>query len=116
MPFRLQGVAVRLMGLLDTGGHFCILSPEVVEMVGDVLSGSDEEVSLITSQGRLAGGLYRHSIELLAEDGENLDLDATVFVSPDWRGPSILGYTGVLDRVRFAVDPRENRFYFGSFD
>ncbi len=116
VPFRLQGVAIRWVGLLDTGGHFCILSPEVVEMVGDVLSGSDQEASLLTSQGRLVGGLYRHGIELLATDGENLELEATVFVSPGWSGPSILGYTGVLDRVRFAVDPRANRFYFGSLD
>ncbi len=116
VPFRPQGIAIRLVGLLDTGGHFCILSPDVVEMVGDVLGGSDEEASLLTSQGRLVGGLYRHGIELLAEEGENLELEATVFVSPDWRGPSVLGYTGVLDRVRFAVDPRANRFYFGSLD
>ena len=116
VPFRLHGVAIRLMALLDTGGHFCIFGPEIVEMVGDVLSGSDEEASLLTSQGRLIGGLYRHGIELLAEEGEDLELEATVFVSPDWRGPSVLGYTGVLDRVRFAVDPRTNRFYFGSLD
>ncbi len=116
VPFRAQGVDIRFLGLLDTGGHFCILSPEVVDLVGDVLSGSDEETSLLTAQGRLSGKLYRHRIELLAEEGENLDLEATVLVLSDWRGPSVLGYTGVLDRVRFAIDPRENRFYFGPPD
>ena len=115
VPFRPQGLGVRFAGLMDTGGHFCILSPEVVDLIGDVLSGG-ETTSLLTAQGRLSGRLYRHRIELLAEKGENLDLEATVLVSPDWRGPSILGYTGFLDRIRFAVDPRTNRFYFGSLD
>jgi hypothetical protein len=33
--------------------------------------------------------------------------------SPDWRGPNFLGYQGLLQRIRFAVDPEVNLFYFG---
>jgi hypothetical protein len=113
VPFRPHGAGIRFVGLVDTGGHFCILGPEVVDLIGDSLSGG-EATSLLTAQGRLSGRLYRHRIELLAEEGENLDLEATVLVSPDWRGPSVLGYTGFLDRMRFAIDPRANQFYFGS--
>ncbi len=54
-----------------------------------------------------------HKIRLIADVGEPLDIDSTVFIPPDWRAPSILGYTGALDRMRFAVDPQVNRFYFG---
>ncbi len=116
VPFRPQGTVIRFAGLVDTGGHFCILSPEVVELIGDVFRGNGESTRLLTAQGRLSGRLYRHRIELLAKKGENLDVEATVLVSPDWSGPSILGYTGFLERIRFAVDPRTNRFYFGSLD
>ena len=41
------------------------------------------------------------------------DAEATVLVSSDWQGPSIVGYTGMLDRIRFAVDPPANQFHFG---
>jgi len=74
---------------------------------------SDERVVLSTRLGRFGGTLYRGSITLIAEQGENLDVDATVFISPDWRGPSFLGYEGFLQRIRFAVDPERNLFYFG---
>jgi hypothetical protein len=37
-------------------------------------------------------------------------------LSPQWRGSNFLGYEGVLDRIRFAVDPRANLFYFGQTD
>jgi hypothetical protein len=50
---------------------------------------------------------------LLADTGEPLDVPATVFVTPDWPGPNFLGYQGLLQRIRFAVDPESNRFYFG---
>ena len=51
---------------------------------------------------------------LHADEGESLDVEATVFQSPDWRGPSFLGYQGLLQRIRFAVDPETNLFYFGQ--
>lgn len=113
VPFRAQGAALRFMGLLDTGGHFFILNPQVIDLIAGSLSGGHDETSLLTAQGRLSGRLYRHRIELLAEEGDDLSLEATLLVSPDWQGPSVLGYTGVLDRIRFAVDPESNRFYFG---
>ncbi|HKI06536.1 MAG TPA: hypothetical protein VKK31_31460 [Thermoanaerobaculia bacterium] len=41
-------------------------------------------------------------------------LDATVLVSQDWFGGSFIGYEGLLQRIRFAVDPETNLFYFGQ--
>ena len=114
VSFRPQDARIRFVGLLDTGGHFCILSPEVVDLIGDTLGGSEGETSLLTAQGRISGKLFRHTIELLATRGDSLAVEATVLVSPQWRGPSVLGYTGFLDRMRFAIDPLENKFYFGS--
>ena len=68
---------------------------------------------------RACGGtLHRLTLTLLAEEGEDLQLDVTAFV-PDasYEGvpelPSILGLYGCLERVRFAFDPATDTFYFG---
>lgn len=99
--------------MVDTGGHFFIPSREVLAFLQDHLTHSFDTTSLRTAQGRLQGKLYRHRITLIAVAGEDLDIDATVFATDDWTGPSVLGYTGMLERIRFAVDPETNRFYFG---
>jgi hypothetical protein len=114
VPFRPEGAAISFMALLDTGGHFCILGADVVEEIKDRLTESFRETTLVTARGRVRGELFRHSIHLLAERGEDLTIEATILVSPDWQGPSVLGYTGMLDRMRFAIDTRLNQFYFGS--
>ncbi len=62
----------------------------------------------------MRGALYREALRISADEGEPLDVEATVFVSPDWPGPSFIGYQGLLQRIRFAVDPETNLFYFGS--
>ena len=49
-----------------------------------------------------------------AEVGGPLDLDATWFVAPDWPGPMVLGWKGCLERIRFALDPTQEWFYFAQ--
>jgi hypothetical protein len=50
----------------------------------------------------------------LAEIGESYDTEGTFFISPDWpAGRTFLGYSGLLDSIRFALDPQANHFYFG---
>ena len=66
-----------------------------------------------TRLGVIHGALYRVAVTIEAEEGESLDVEATVFLSPDWRGPNFIGYQGLLQRIRFAVDPETNLFYFG---
>jgi hypothetical protein len=41
-------------------------------------------------------------------------VEATFFVSPEWPGKTFLGYKGFLDRLRIALDPPVNDFYFGE--
>jgi len=61
------------------------------------------------------GRLVRAELQLIAEVGESLAINATVFVSRDWQGPNFIGYGGFLERVRFAIDPGQdqNHFHFG---
>ena len=113
VKFQPHGTELPFLALLDTGGHFCILNRDVTALIRDQLTEKLREVVLRTAHGPVAGELYLHTIRLLAEEGMNLDVPATVFVSPEWRAPSFFGYSGFLDRIRFAIDPRINRFYFG---
>jgi len=60
------------------------------------------------------GYLVRLPLTLWADEGEDLQLDGTFFVSDNWPdGMTFLGYSGLLDALRFAVDPQANDFYFG---
>ncbi len=52
------------------------------------------------------------TIRLIAEQAESLNIDASVFVAEDWQLGKFLGYTGFLERFRFAIDPGTNTFYF----
>ena len=85
----------------------------MVDQIRDHLSERISAVDLRTAHGRLRGELFRHRITLIAEAGAPLDVESTVFVSPDWQGSTIFGYAGFLERIRFAVDPEANRFFFG---
>ncbi len=113
VPIKPAGAMTWFLALLDTGGHFCVLAPAVASALEEHLAGGLEQATLMTSRGRIHGRLYRHQIDLIADGGDDLSIEATVLVSPDWLGPSIIGYTGMLDRIRFAVDPAANQFHFG---
>ena len=57
-------------------------------------------------------------MRLEASLGEDLDVDATVFVprlepGDIWNYPNFIGWDGFLNRIKFAIDPTESAFYFG---
>jgi hypothetical protein len=67
-----------------------------------------------TRFGLLSGQLARAPITLHADEGESVTFVGTFFVSEDWPiSMSFLGYSGLLEMVRFALDPQSNDFYFG---
>jgi hypothetical protein len=109
-----EGAETSFLALLDTGGHYCILNRSVAEEIEDRLALKIGMAELQTAYGLMRGELYLHRITLLAEQGEPLAFEATVFVSSDWQGPCFLGYTGALDRICLATHPGDNRIYFGS--
>lgn len=111
-----EGTSLQFIALLDTGGHYCILNKSVVDEIGDRLKDAVGPAKLRTAHGLVRGELYIHRITMVAELGDPLGFEATVFVSPDWQGPCLIGYTGALDRLCFAVHPRDNRFYFGPLE
>lgn len=71
-----------------------------------------------TRLGRIEGRLHRLSVTLVADDGRDLQVAATVLIAPEWLGPPVLGYRGLLERVRIALDPGvaddDQWLYFGE--
>jgi hypothetical protein len=110
----LEMISKTIVTMVDTAAPWCIFEPEVGDLLRPYLSPVQEQAILSTRMGTLRGGLFRVPVKLPADEGQPLDLEATVFLSPDWRGPNFIGYQGLLQRIRFAVDPETNLFYFGQ--
>jgi predicted aspartyl protease len=101
-----------VLAQVDTGSAWSILKPEIAEAI-NLMNEEGQPERLSTRIGSIDGQLKRTNITILADDGDSMELEATVFVPTEWTGGNFLGYGGLLERVRFAVDPQENFFYFG---
>lgn len=107
---------IRVYALVDTGSPYCIFNTELVEALG-LPSDNGEIIPLHTPRGVFHGTIQRVTMSIMAEQGDSLDIDASVYVPEDeWHFGNFLGYTGFLERLRFAVDPSTNTFYFGACD
>jgi len=72
------------------------------------------QTQLSTRFGLIRGTLVSLKVTFVAGEGRSLDTFGTFFISPDWPpGRTFLGYSGLLDSIRFALDPQKNHFYFG---
>ena len=107
------GIKDAVMAQVDTGAAYSMLETEVAEALG--LFGWQGKVSRVSTRlGTVGGRLLRIPLALVADEGRSLDLEATFFVSRDWTGVTFLGYAGLLDRLRIALDSPSNLFYFGE--
>ena len=102
-----------LLAQLDTGSAWSILDCESAEDIG-LLTAPGIPRELRTPLGTINGRLVTVPIELIADEGTSLDIEAIFFISEDWPGKTFLGYSGFLERIRFALDPPKNDFYFGE--
>jgi predicted aspartyl protease len=104
-----------ILAQLDTGSPWSVLEPEIADAIG--LFDSDGEPKELLARGvKVSGQLVRAPVVLVADDGESLEIDATVFVSRDWSAGNFVGYSGLLESIRIALDAQTNHFYFGAAD
>jgi len=106
---------VPLLAQLDTGAAWSVLDGEIAEALG-FLEQAGPTATLSTRSGTVRGKLIRSSLTIVADEGESCEVDATLFVSRDWAHGNFVGYSGFLERLRFAVDPGTNDFFFGILD
>ena len=108
-------------GFIDTGGVFFLINPEVASAIGITPDPTDTE-TLLWRGIHVGGSLHRMNLGILASDGSGLRLEATAFVPFNGEDellvnlPCILGLQGCLDRMKFAIDPSEDKFYFGPIN
>jgi len=102
-----------VLAQLDTGAAYSMLEPAISEALG-LFDREGKTTRISTRLGTLSGRLIRIPLILAADEGISLDVEGTFFVSREWRGITFLGYVGLLDRLRIALDSPSNLFYFGE--
>ena len=102
-----------VLAMVDTGAPWCLFDPQINEYIQRSFVPVSDTVSMSTRIGTFSGYLYRVPLTFTTLEDEQTNVEATVFVSPHWPGGNFLAYEGLLQRIRFAVDPEENLFYFG---
>lgn len=104
---RLAGQTERNFALLDTGAHWSLVGGELASRLGESVGTDGPRISVSTRLGTHTGTLERLTVTLLALPGQgvDVDIDATVLLAPSWTGPIVLGTRGLLERVRFELDP-----------
>lgn len=105
--------------ILDTGAPYVVCAPTLARQLNLAPSTSLGKIRLLIRGVWISGRLYRLSMTFPARLGNDLQVDATIFV-PDRRWeeswgdlPSFIGLGGCLERMRFAIDPGSDTFYFG---
>ncbi|MCS6327141.1 MAG: hypothetical protein H8K06_08665 [Nitrospira sp.] len=101
-----------VLAQVDTGAAWSILDADIAEAL-DLFDDQGEIVPISTRAGSFKFRLKNIPVQILAQQGDSLLVNAIVAVERGWRYGNFLGYTGFLERVKFAVDPASNLFYFG---
>lgn len=105
--------------IVDTGAPWCIISPEIADNLEiDRTVGYRPSRPLSVRGFRYEGWLCRVPIRFEPSQGQSLDVETTAFIpslppGESWPLPNFIGLDGILFRIRFALDPAENLFYFG---
>ncbi len=106
----------KTFAILDTAAPWCILSEEQAKVLNPNYRNEAMEPKCLNIRGeKTEGVLLRLPITICADKGKDITIDGTVFVPQNERDiPNFIGLDGFLSRVKFAIDPQINEFYFGS--
>jgi predicted aspartyl protease len=92
------------IALLDTGAQYSVVGKEIYAALSQILQPTGESVKMSTRRGSIQGMLERIEISLMADFGESLNLETIFFISEEWTGPTVLGFS-TLSQMRMALDP-----------
>lgn len=118
---RLGNLQETELALLDTGASWSVIGPHAIGNLGNQLGPPLYKTSMHTSRaGKIDGDIHELNITLPSTTDYGMDVivESRVFVSSDWKGPTVLGFQGFLGSLRFALDPAinpddEDIFFFG---
>ena len=105
--------------IVDTGAPYLVCNPYLAKHLRLDSAPSLHSVNLTIRGYCIRGELFRLALTLMADEGSDPEIETTPFVpaldeSQIWELPTFLGMQGCLERVRFAIDPTKERFYFGT--
>lgn len=118
LPVRVAG-RISAHAIVDTGAPWCVFDPNLIRLVVPLFELRQPATHHLLVRGIWYSGLLlRMGITLKAEEGEDSEVDATVFAATlrpneTWPHPNFIGLDSFLNRIRYAIDPAENAFYFG---
>lgn len=117
LPIEINNITTE--AVVDTGGIYFICSPELVELLNIDPSAALETNKKLNIRGStIWGDIHRLSLRLTATKGSSYDIEVTAFLPDPSRSieglPSFLGFYGCLERLRLAIDPNTETFYFGA--
>ena len=78
-----ETIPASLYALIDTGTPYCVFNTALIENLGLPFD-EGEKIVLRTAYSPFEDTVQRVMIRLLAEQGESLNIDASVFVAADW--------------------------------
>jgi hypothetical protein len=117
LPVAISGISTS--AVMDTGAPYVVCAPVMARNIDLKPETSLGAIRLLVRGYSVAGRLHRLNVSFEALQGESLTVDATVFVpDAEWEEiwgnlPPFIGLSGCLERMRFAVDPGSDTFYFG---
>ena len=116
---RIKVGEIATQAIIDTGGLYLICDPSLFGVADLDRSESLGSTRIVIRGEMYDGTLHRIPLTIPAQHGQNLNFEATAFVADidpglEWRLPTYLGWYCCLDRLRFAVDPATETFYFGA--
>jgi hypothetical protein len=104
---------VEILALLDTGANYCIVEWKIGQQLMSAGSYSVPQERALGGNVHL-GHFFPAVVEFLADEGVPISIATSVWTAETFQGPNLVGYGGLLEKMRFALDPAENRFYFGA--
>lgn len=112
---------LQVSAYVDTGGINFLCSPSVAVELALYPEDSIGTLRLLFRGATYLGHLHRIPLTLQADEGSSLTVEVTAFVpqlppNATWpeEFPCVLGMSGCLERLRFAIDPFTDTFYFGE--
>lgn len=125
LPIQIQcrfgGLEITENAYLDTGAFWSIINKPTLEMTGIYDPNRNKDQPYRVRGNKLYGYLERMNVLILSDDkwGEDLLINSTFFVTDDHYGPNVIGYNGMLDHIKFALQPsikvgQDNLFLFAQ--
>ncbi len=116
-----QDKSMSIRAIVDTGAKWCIIHPDIAQdWEKHFFHAYDSNQPMIIRGIKFERGKIAHAnVVLNASSGEDLIIEARFFIpelSPDqiWSFPNFIGLDGLLNFIRYAIDPSENTIYFGK--